>query len=396
MKKTIVVLYGGRSGEHEVSLVSAASVARNLDPAKYDLRLIGIAKDGAWYLQDDAEMESCRAGAAALNLSVRPERRVAVFPGGGSEKALALAMSAATVKAGFVHGAAVNVASTGPVYLRTDAVFPVLHGTFGEDGTVQGLLEMAGLAYVGAGVLGSAVGMDKDKAKALWVHAGLPVVPWICVRPFEWASKDKRLAIIEKAERDFRYPLFVKPSCAGSSVGAAKVLDRQALESAIPVAFEWDDKVLIEPFVAAREIECSVTGNERPEAYTPGEVAPTHEFYDYEAKYVDPNGAALLIPAEMDENGLRTVREIAVKAYRTAELTGLARVDFFVRKDTGEILLNEVNTMPGFTTISMFPKMCEASGLAYAPLLDRLIVLAEERQKARSTRDYSRKPVHQE
>jgi len=161
---------------------------------------------------------------------------------------------------------------------------------------------------------------------------------------------------------------------------------------AAAAAFAWDDKILIEPFVPAREIECSVPGNERPEAYTPGEVAPTHEFYDYEAKYVDPNGAALLIPAELDENGLRTVREIAVKAYRVAELTGLARVDFFVRKDTGEILLNEVNTMPGFTTISMFPKMCEASGLAYAPLLDKLIDLAMDRARKRESRDYSRKP----
>ncbi|MFA6505297.1 MAG: D-alanine--D-alanine ligase family protein [Treponemataceae bacterium] len=374
MKKKIAVLYGGRSGEHEVSLVSAASVARNLDPEKYDLLLIGIAKDGRWYLQGDEETVRCRAGATSLALETKKERQVAVFPGGGSENALLL------------------LGSGGPVPLRADAVFPVLHGTFGEDGTIQGLFEMTGLAYVGAGVLGSAIGMDKDKAKALWLQAGLPVVPYIAMRETEWAQKEKKLAAIEKAERDFRYPMFVKPACAGSSVGAGKAGNREELEKAVAEAFVWDDKTLIEPFVPAREVECSVTGNEKPEAYTPGEVAPTHEFYDYEAKYIDPDGAALLIPAELDDTGLRTVREIAVKAYRVAELTGLARVDFFVRKDTGEILLNEVNTMPGFTTISMFPKMCEASGLAYAPLLDKLIDLALDRQKKRALRDYSRKP----
>lgn len=374
MKKTIAVIYGGRSGEHEVSLVSAASVARNLDAEKYEIILIGIAKDGSWHLQPAEELSRCRNGAAALSLDEQAGRRVAVVPGGGASGGLAL------------------LGAEGPESLRVDAVFPVLHGTFGEDGTIQGLFEMASLAYVGAGVLGSAVGMDKDKAKALWLHAGLPVVPYIAVKHSDWAQKDKRAAAVEKAERDFRYPLFVKPACAGSSVGAGKASGRDELERAAAAAFAWDDKILIEPFVPAREIECSVTGNERPEAYTPGEVAPTHEFYDYEAKYVDPNGAALLIPAELDENGLRTVREIAVKAYRVAELTGLARVDFFVRKDTGEILLNEVNTMPGFTTISMFPKMCEASGLAYAPLLDKLIDLAMDRARKRESRDYSRKP----
>jgi D-alanine-D-alanine ligase len=271
-------------------------------------------------------------------------------------------------------------------------VFPVLHGTFGEDGTIQGLFEMAGLAYVGAGVLGSAVGMDKDKAKALWIHEGLPVVPYAAVKENDWSRLETRQPIIEKAEREFGYPLFVKPACAGSSVGAGKAENRPGLVKALDEAFLWDGKALIEPFVPAREIECSVTGNENPQAYTPGEVAPTHEFYDYEAKYVDPNGAALLIPAALDEGKLQAVREIAVRAYRAAEIEGLARVDFFVRKDTGELFLNEVNTMPGFTTISMFPKMCEASGLAYDRLLDRLIGHAVERWKKRESRDYSLKP----
>jgi D-alanine-D-alanine ligase len=399
MKKSIAVLYGGRSGEHEVSLVSAASVARNLESAQYDVRLIGIAKDGAWYLQDNAELERCREGSPALAIATDERRRVAVIPGGGVEKGLALVSSGGDAVGGRLPSGtgkdiapAAAGASAAMAALRTDVVFPVLHGTFGEDGTVQGLLEMAGLPYVGGGVLGSAVGMDKEVAKALWIQAGLPTVPYIAIRRSDWASRDKRNAAMEKAERDFRYPLFVKPSCAGSSVGAGVAPDRAALEKAAEEAYKWDDKILIEPFVSAREVECSVTGNEKPEAYTPGEVAPTHEFYDYEAKYVDPNGAALLIPADLPETHLRTVREIAVKAYRVAELSGLARVDFFVRKDTGEILLNEVNTMPGFTTISMFPKMCEASGLAYGPLLDRLLSLAEERYAARSKRDYSRGP----
>jgi len=272
-----------------------------------------------------------------------------------------------------------------------DVVFPVLHGTFGEDGTIQGLLEMVNVPYVGAGVLGSAIGMDKEIAKILWLHAGLPVVPFISVRKLDWASAEKRKQIIERAERDFMYPLFVKPSCAGSSVGASKAPDRPSLEQAVAEALLWDDKVLIEPFVPAREVECSVTGNERPEAYTPGEIVPTHEFYDYEAKYIDPDGAALLIPADLTETEFRTIREIAIKAYKAAELSGLSRIDFFVRKDTREILLNEVNTMPGFTTISMFPKMCEASGLSYPDLLDKLISLAQERHEQRNFRNYSYK-----
>lgn len=374
MKKTIAVVYGGRSGEHEVSLVSAASVARNLDPEANEVLLIGIAKDGRWYLQDEGEIERCRSGAPALGLAAKAARRVTVLPGGGTESGLML------------------LGEDGPVPLRTDVAFPVLHGTFGEDGTIQGLFEMAGLPYVGAGVLGSAVGMDKDKTKALWIQAGLPVVPYVAVREVDWTRKEDRLAAIEKAERDFRYPLFVKPACAGSSVGAGKAENRQELDKAVAAALAWDDKALIEPFIPAREIECSVTGNERPQAYTPGEVAPTHEFYDYDAKYIDPDGAALIIPAALEEAQLRTVREIAVKAYRAAEITGLARIDFFARKDTGEILLNEVNTMPGFTNISMFPKMCEASGLSYAALLDRLIGLALERHTKRASRDYSRVP----
>lgn len=374
MKKNISVLYGGRSGEHEVSLVSAASIVKNLDPLKYDVRLIGIDRNGVWYLQNDDELDRCRSGAASLALRAASDRRVAVIPGGGVESGLAI------------------IAPDGLRPLRTGAVFPALHGTFGEDGTVQGLLEMASLPYVGAGVLGSAIGMDKDKAKTLWAQAGLPIVPYIPVRMTEWNERTIREALLDKAEREFGYPLFVKPSSSGSSVGAGKAADRTGLAAAIEAAFAWDDKVLIEPFLAAREVECSVTGNERPQSYTPGEIVPSHEFYDYEAKYIDPDGAALLIPARLEERELRTVREIAEKAYSIAELSGLARVDFFIRKDDGQIVLNEVNTMPGFTTISMFPKMCEASGLPYPRLLDHLIDLAIERGTRRANRDYTRRP----
>jgi D-alanine-D-alanine ligase len=369
MKKTIAVLYGGRSGEHEVSLVSAASVVRNLDPDKYEVKLIGIDTQGRWFLQGPQELERCRSGAASLGIQAQASMKIRVLPGGGMGEALS---------------------TEGGQSLPVDVVFPVLHGTFGEDGTLQGLLEMADLPYVGAGVLGSAIGMDKEIAKALWIHGGLPTVPYIAIRALEWANKEKRNFLIERAERDFRYPLFVKPSRAGSSVGAAKASDRTALEKAVRGALGWDDKVLIEPFIPAREIECSVTGNDRYEAYTPGEIVPSHEFYDYDAKYTDPDGAKLLIPADLSEAELRTVREIALRAYKIAELSGLARVDFFLNKNTSEILLNEVNTMPGFTTISMFPKMCEASGLAYGELLDRLINLAEERFIEKRNLHYSR------
>jgi D-alanine-D-alanine ligase len=367
-KQTVAVIYGGRSGEHEVSLISAASVVRNLDKTKYKVLLIGIDKQGVWYLQKDHELERCLAGAAALEIHVDEQRRVSAVCGGGTRETF-------------------STPATG--VLPVDVVVPVLHGTFGEDGTIQGLMEMVNVPYVGAGVLGSAIGMDKEIAKILWIHAGLPVVPFIAVRNVEWSAAEKRKNIIERAERDFMYPLFVKPSCAGSSVGASKVSDRQGLEKAVREALLWDDKVLIEPFIPAREVECSVTGNEKPEAYTPGEIIPSHEFYDYEAKYIDPDGACLLIPADLTEAEFRTIREIAVKAYRAAELSGLSRIDFFVRKDTREILLNEVNTMPGFTTISMFPKMCEASGLAYPDLLDRLINLALERYTQKNSRSYS-------
>ncbi len=364
MKKHIAVLYGGKSGEHEVSCVSAKSVVNNLDKNRYDVTLIGITQNGTWYLQKDIDTENTNA----LEIKTSTDHQIAVIPGAGKH--------CLTLKNGRT--------------LPADVVFPVLHGTFGEDGTVQGLLEMADIPYVGCDVLGSSINMDKDIAKILWRNAGIPIVPYVLVRLIDWEKTDKKIQLIEQAERDFRYPLFVKPSRAGSSVGAGVAKDRIELETRLQDALAWDSKVLIEPFIPAREIECSVTGNGKIEAYTPGEIVPTHEFYDYDAKYTDPDGAKLLIPANLDESELKKIRDFAVKACKASEISGLARIDFFVRKDTGEIFLNEANTMPGFTTISMFPKMCEASGLGYGALLDHLITLAEERYKEIQARRFNR------
>lgn len=354
----IAVIFGGKSGEHEVSLVSASSIARNIPADKNRVILIGITKAGAWYLQDEAALVELRNNPkAVLSIKTDESRRVSLLPGGGTAGAVVC------------DGKAIPV----------DVMFPVLHGTFGEDGTIQGLFEMADLPYVGGGVMASAIAMDKEKTKVLWQAAGLPVVPFVAVKQYEWKNEAEKRAIILKAEKDLSYPLFVKPVCAGSSVGAAKASNREELEKRAGEAFAWDDKILIEPFIPAREVECSVTGNEAPVAYTPGEIIPTHEFYDYEAKYTDPDGAALKIPADISEATAKRVRQIAVQAYRTLDLSGLSRVDFFIDKRNENLYLNEVNTIPGFTSISMFPKMCEASGLPYAELVMKLVNLAKAR-----------------
>jgi D-alanine-D-alanine ligase len=357
----IAIIFGGKSGEHEVSLVSASSIIRAI-PQTHKVVAIGITKDGRWYRQDESLIDTIRADANAI-LSIRTDeaRRVSVIPGGGTAGALA------------ENGKAIPV----------DAVFPVLHGTFGEDGTIQGLFEMADLPYVGGGVLASSVAMDKEKAKLLWQAAGLPVVPFIAVKSHDWSISKKKADIFTKAERELTFPLFVKPACAGSSVGAAKASNREELELRAAEAFIWDDKIIIEPFIPAREVECSVTGNEEPVAYTPGEIIPTHEFYDYDAKYTDPQGAALRIPADIPEETTKRLRQIAIEAYKALDLSGLSRVDFFIDKRNNALYINEINTIPGFTSISMFPKMCGASGLPYADLVMKLIGLAVERFEAK-------------
>jgi D-alanine-D-alanine ligase len=361
--RSIAILYGGKSGEHEVSLVSALSIVRHLDKKEFDPILIGIAKNGAFFLQDGKVLEAAlKPESKKLGLSTDPDARVFIAPSDGF----------------YCRGKK----------LAVDLVFPVLHGSFGEDGTIQGLLDTANLPYAGAPVLGSALGMDKEKAKAVWMQAGLPVVPYACVRAFEFADKDARSRALADIESKWNYPLFVKPASTGSSVGAAKAKDRTELEKNIAAALEWDMKALVEPFVRAREIECSVTGNDLPKAYVPGEIVSRHEFYDYDAKYIDPNGAELLIPAKLSAGELERVRELAVKAYASLDCAGFSRVDFFLDLDSGQLLLNEINTIPGFTSISMFPKMCEAGGLEYSDLIKELARLALERFEARAAIRY--------
>lgn len=349
------VLFGGRSGEHEVSLVSAASVIRGLDPDKYEAVPIGITKDGHWLLGQGA-------------VKMLPE----VLKGGRRVMLTADPTEAALMPLDRGAGAQ-----------RLDVIFPVLHGTFGEDGTIQGMLDLAGLPYVGAGVLGSAIGMDKDVAKRLCAAAGIPVVPWVTVHRWDWENKPE--AIKAEIEEKFSYPVFVKPATLGSSVGMSKVHDAEELRPALDLACQFGMKILVEKAVSAREIEVSVLGNHDPKASIPGEIVPHREFYDYTAKYLE-EGTRLLIPAELKPAQVERIQSLAVEAFRTLELAGMARVDFFLEKKGGKLFLNEVNTIPGFTSISMYPKLWEASGISFRELIDKLIELAFElhAEKART------------
>jgi D-alanine-D-alanine ligase len=260
-------------------------------------------------------------------------------------------------------------------------VFPVLHGTFGEDGTVQGLLELADLPYVGAGVLASAAGMDKDVMKRLFREAGLPILPWELVLRADWEKNPA--AVRKRIEKRLRYPLFVKPANLGSSVGISKVRNQRELPAAMNLAGQYDRKILVEKAIDAREIECSVLGNDAPQASVPGEVIPVNEFYDYEAKYLK-EGSELIIPAPLTFRQTRRVQEVAVRAFQAIDGAGMGRVDFLLDRKTGKVYVNEINTIPGFTSISMYPKLWEASGVSYAQLLDRLIELALERHREKS------------
>jgi D-alanine-D-alanine ligase len=351
----IGVLFGGRSGEHEVSLASAASVIRGLDPDKYEAIPIGITKEGHWLIG---------AGAQKMLQEVLQHGQRVMMTADPTDAAI------------------VRLDGSG-VGQRFDVVFPVMHGTFGEDGTIQGLLDLAGLPFVGAGVLGSAIGMDKDVAKRLLQVAKIPVVPWITVHRHEWERNPRE---IQKAiEKQFKYPVFVKPATLGSSVGMTKVHSRAELAPALNLASEFALKILVEKAMVAREIEVSVLGNSDPQASIPGEIVPHREFYDYAAKYLE-EGTQLLIPAKLKPAQVKKVQALAVAAFRALELSGMARVDFFLEKRGGKLFLNEVNTIPGFTSISMYPKLWEASGIPFRQLIDRLIELALEqhREKART------------
>ena len=349
------ILFGGRSGEHEVSLASAASVIRGLDPDKYEAVPIGISKEGHWL-----------AGAGAQKMLpdvLRQGQRV-------------------MMNADPTDAALIRLDGSGGGQ-RIDVVFPVMHGTFGEDGTIQGLLDLAGLPFVGAGVLGSAVAMDKDVAKKLLQSAKIPVVPWVCIHRHDWERHEPE--VIHQIEKEFPYPVFVKPATLGSSVGMTKVHSRAELTPALNLASEFAMKILVERAVNAREIELSVLGNHDPQASIPGEIVPHREFYDYAAKYLE-QGTKLLIPADLKPAQIKKFQHLAVLAFRALELSGMARVDFFLEKDSGKIYLNEVNTIPGFTSISMYPKLWEATGIPFRELIDRLITLALEvhREKART------------
>ncbi len=351
----IGILFGGRSGEHEVSLASAASVIRGLDPDKYEAVPIGITKEGHWFI-----------GSAAQKML--PE----VLKGGQRVMMTADPTDAALVPLDRSGGGT-----------RLDVVFPVMHGTYGEDGTIQGLLDLAGLPFVGAGVLGSAIGMDKDVAKRLLQVAKIPVVPWIAVQRADWERHPREIQ--RAVETEFKYPLFVKPATLGSSVGMTKVHSREELAPALNLAAEFAMKILVERCMVGREIEVSVLGNHDPRASVPGEIVPHREFYDYTAKYLE-EGTQLLIPAKLTSAQLKKIQKYAVDAFRALELSGMARVDFFLEKKGGKIYLNEVNTIPGFTSISMYPKMWEASGIPFRKLIDKLIELALEMhaEKART------------
>ncbi len=366
------VLYGGRSGEHEVSLASAAAVFANLDRARYEPVPIRIEKDGRWALADKpptavsaAEViEHARLEAAR---PVRSGREVHLIAGPGAETILSIDRRGDRASEG-------HAVVTG---LNLDAIFPVLHGPYGEDGTMQGLLELANVPYVGAGVLASAVGMDKAVMKVVFAAAGLPVCPYRVLLRGEWQrQRDAAAAAIETA---LGYPMFVKPANLGSSVGISKAKTRHQLVEAIDLAGEFDRKIVIEAAVPeAREIECAVLGNDDPEASVPGEVIPSREFYDYEAKYLD-DASRVEIPAALDGPAAEEIRRLSLGAFRAIDGAGMARVDFLLSRRDGRIFVNEVNTIPGFTTISMFAKLWAASGVSYPELLDRLIALALER-----------------
>jgi D-alanine-D-alanine ligase len=393
-KIRVGVLFGGRSGEHEVSLLSAASVLNAIDKDKYDVVPIGITKDGRWLTAEHAE------NLLTGKLVLEPRHLRAGDPQ-NTEPAAVLARGEAAV----VPPEPVNRQS-GLMPFQTDAspmrrasdrainvdvIFPVLHGTFGEDGTIQGLLELADIPYVGAGVLGSAAGMDKDIMKSLFIAAGLPIVKHVTILRRDWEKDPKK---IEKQVAKLKYPVFVKPANLGSSVGISKAHDKKQLGPAIEEAAKFDRKIVIEQGVGgtkekAREIECSVLGNDEPQASVPGEIVPIKEFYDYDAKYLD-EGSQLIIPAKLTKNETKKVQELAIKAFKAVDCSGLARVDFLMDPMTRKIYLNEINTMPGFTAISMYPKLWAASGLEYSDLIDRLVQLGIERHADKKKNQYSR------
>jgi D-alanine-D-alanine ligase len=364
VKRRVAVVFGGRSAEHEISVISARSVIDALDPDRYEVLAIGVTKDGRWQLMS--------AGPPALSAGAASGALPGVAPDPGAEISLDQE-----------PGSQALVAADGS-RTRIDVVFPVMHGPYGEDGSIQGFLEMAGVPYVGAGVLASAVGMDKAVQKVLFAAAGLPGVPYDAVHERDWEEDPEA---VEARAAHLGYPLFAKPAALGSSIGIEKVEEASRLRGALEQAFRFGRKAVLErAATGARELEVSVLGNDDPVASVAGEIVPRgHAFYDYEAKYLDEHGAELIIPAEIAPQTLEEIQRLAVAAFRAIDCTGMARVDFFLMQD-GRLFLNEVNTIPGFTSISMYPRLWEASGLTYPDLVDRLIELAIERHEAERKR----------
>ncbi len=352
-KIRVALIFGGKSAEHEVSLQSAKNIIEAIDKKKYEPILIGVDKNGKWLLADSSRFLLNSGNPKLIKLNNETSQNVALVPQS--------------------DGRIANL-DTHKSDKSIDVVFPILHGPFGEDGTIHGLLKLANIPFVGASVLGSAVGMDKDVMKRLLREADIPIGKFL-------ALKENDIPVYEEVVKDLSLPFFVKPANMGSSVGVSKVSGQKEFDSAIREAFKYDRKIILEENIAGREIECSVLGNVDPIASIPGEVVSSHDFYSYEAKYIDEHGAELIIPAKLSDETTRTVQALAVKSFETLSCAGMARVDFFLRED-GQLFVNEINTIPGFTSISMYPKLWEASGISYSDLIDRLISLALERFEA--------------
>lgn len=358
MKKKIRVgiLFGGKSAEHEVSLQSAKNVAEAIDKSKYEVSLIGIDKSGHWFLLDQLQYLLDENDPKNIKLNDKNGQVVTFVSQSGGE---------------------LTNLTNGKPHSPIDVVFPILHGPFGEDGTVQGLLKLANVPFVGAGVLGSAIGMDKDVMKRLLRDAGIPVAKFLVFKTGETVE-------FEAVSNELGLPLFVKPANLGSSVGVSKIKNKEDFDKAVTKAFSYDKKIIIEESIVGREIECSILGNQDPIASVPGEILPNHDFYSYEAKYIDDDGAKLKIPADISDKAKKDIQDMAIKVFKTLECEGLGRIDFFL-KENGELVVIEINTIPGFTKISMYPRLWEASGISYTELIDRLIQLAIERFEQEQT-----------
>src|SRR6266852_3573643 len=406
-KLRVGILFGGRSGEHEVSLLSAASVLSAIDKTKYEVVPIGITKDGRWLTAEHAERLLKGKNEEQADKTVRPTHSAPLRAGDpeATPGAAVLARGESVVvppeparrEAGLAPFQTdaqtdANLRRAADRAINVDVIFPVLHGTFGEDGTIQGLLELADIAYVGAGVLGSSAGMDKDVMKSLFRAAGLPIVKHVTLLRSQFEREPKKVQKL--VESKLRYPVFVKPANLGSSVGISKAHDRKELGPAIADAAKFDRKIVIEEGVGgkknkAREIECAVLGNDDPKASIAGEIVPCKEFYDYDAKYL-AEGSELVIPAKIAKAQMKTVQRLAIAAFQAVDCTGLARVDFLMDPKSRKIFVNEINTMPGFTAISMYPKLWAATGVSYPELIDRLIQLGIERHEDKKRNQYSR------